>query len=275
MPRRWPQHQEEQLRSLLAGKQHTYVEIAKLMGLKKTSIQLKAGEMGLKNPVYRLRKTKHKHLRHKLLEFYLSHSAKECQERFSLTPSEFKSCLTVAYRDPKLAHIRKDTRRHDSWSLGESLDLLKRSGVQPRIMIAKRLRRGGVHSVKEQLSRLGTGSKNLNGMPAKYVRAAFPLHVDRLPFIKTLAGPTGKRVPHARGAFEFVIVPWVALRPLLRCRIDPLLKRYIRIMSNYQRWIYGGKPADSIVRSIKRYAKETPCSSSRNENRRVRLPRPR
>jgi len=268
MPAKWPAEKERELRRLVASQRHTYHEIATLMGIGRNDVATKASALGLSNPVYLRRRTKHKHLRGALLEYYLTHSAKECQEHFGLTPSEFKSCLTVAYRDPKLAHIRKDTRRHDSWSVAESVELLRRSGVQPRLMIARHLSRGGVHAVKEQLYRLGTGSKALNGMPAKWVHAAFPLHCDRLPYVKTSAGPTGGT------GFQFVIVPWVALRPLLRCRIDPLLKRYIRIMSSYQRWIFDGRSTASIVRSIGMYAKEKPCRL-RSVSRRAPLRKPR
>jgi len=255
MARRWPEHREQELRDLVASGVLTYPQIALKFGLNVNQVRTKGQELGLVNGAYMRQKTKHKHLRRALLEFYLTHSAKECQKHFGFTESEFNSCLTVAYQTPDLEHLRKDTRRHDSWTVAESVLLLRRSGVQPRVLIAKRLQRGGVHSVKEQLSRLGTGSKSLNGMPGKWVEAAFPLHTDRLPFIKTLAGPTGGN--GGRSDFRFVIVPWVALRPLLRCKIDPMLKQYIRIMSTYQRWIYGGRSAESIVRSIKQFAKET------------------
>ena len=258
MPKQWPEHQVEQLKALVATKVHTYAEIAALMGLTRNQVYLRAVRLGLKNPAYMLRKTKHSHLHRQLLEYYLTHSAKECQARFGLTPSEFKSCLTCAYRALELAHIRKDKRRHDRWSAAESISLLRRSGVQPRVMIARHLNRGGVHSVKEQLSRLNTGGKFLNGMPSKWVEAAFPLYCDRLPFVKTQAGPSGRRVKHAKAGFEYVIVPWVALRPLLRCRIDPLLKRYIRIMSTFQRWLFPDWTDADIIEFIHVIAKERP-----------------
>lgn len=196
------------------------------------------------------RRTKHRHLQKEVLEYFQDHTAEECQKRFGLTKTHFNSCMTSAYQRPEFAHIRKDTRRHDAWTLKETLYLLRRSGLLPRKEIAHKLKRGGVHSVKEQLSRICSGSKFLNGMPVGWAIEALPQYVVKLPKIKTTAGPTG-----GRGGFEFNIIPWVRLDSL--SGVPDGTMRCIRIMARFQRWIFGGRSDEAIIRFIKRVTTES------------------
>lgn len=243
---KWTNDQDELIKSMVGS--FTYREMAEKLGVGRNSVAWRAKRLGLSNVgVHR----KHFHLREQALIYYQDHSFAEVCEQFSLTKSQFKSLLTVAYRDPKLVHLRKDTRRNDVWSLKEKITLLRLAGVQPREKIAKKLNRGGVHSVKEELKRLGIGSKFLNGCPVKWIEIVCPWVLDRVSPIKTQAGPTGG----ARADFRFRIVPWVTLHNVL-CRrksIDPLFCRYVRLMAKYQKFLWNNRSAASIERSIRRY----------------------
>lgn len=245
----WTLSELNELKGLVLSQRYTYPEIAKLMGKTRSQCQQRAQYMGLKNPVYGIRQTKHAHLRGKLLRYYLNHSAPECQKKFNLTPSEFKSCLTIAYKNPKWAHIRKETRRHDPWSIEEVKFLLRHSGIQSRTWISRKLKRGGVYSVKESLSRLNIKSKHLNGMPLTWVEllCGGPLEGS----IKTKAGPRGQD-----DAFCFRIIPWVRLERLIEKRkVQPDIYAAIKVMAKFQRWAFGTQNEGQIVNQIQKYAK--------------------
>lgn len=243
--RTWTESQLKKLKRLVMSQKHTYPEIAEMLGRSRSECQQRAEYMGLRNPVYIRRRTKHKHLRKHVLLYYKNHSAKETQKHFRLTPSEFKSCLTIAYKNPEWAHIRKDKRRHDSWSLDEVRTLLQYSGLKPRKWISKKLNRGGVHSVKEELSRLKLRSKHLNGMPKDWVSILFGSEFSE-ETIRTKAGPTG-----LDKTFCFRIIPWVQLERLIRNKsINPDIKASIRALSRFQKWVFGTKNAESIIAAI-------------------------
>jgi hypothetical protein len=253
MGARWPRERELELTRLVKSRKFDYHEIGRIMGLNRNQVVTKSQALGLKNPVYLLRKTKHKHLHGPLLRYYLNHSAEQCQDRFGFTPSEFKSCLTYAYKDPNLRRVRKETRRHDAWSLKEKLFLIQHAGIQPRAWIARKLRRGGVHSVKEELERLQMNSKFVNGMPRKYLLEILGPR-DCPEGIKTKAGPPGG----GRGDFRFIIIPWTECEQLSRRfprRFDPETKAGIRGMAMFQRWVFGLKDG-SIVKRIEAAANE-------------------
>lgn len=248
----WTQIELDRLKELVLSQKFTYIEIAELMGRSKSECAQRAQYMGLKNPTYLKRHTKHAHLREKLLKYYLNHSAEEVQKHFNLTPSEFKSCLIYAYKDPKLTHLRKETRRHDQWSIDETKFLLQHAGLNSREWISRKLNRGGMHSVKESLSRLNIHSKYINGLPKKM---AFDLlRVDHLPKpVKTKAGPTG-----CRGCFQFQIIAWVQLEQFMKHKkIDPEIKIAIRAMAKFQKWIFGTENPDVILKKIHRFVKES------------------
>lgn len=94
----WTESELTRLKALVFSKKYTYPEISELMGKSRSQCQQRAEYMGLTNPTYRIRKTKHKHLHKQVLIYYKTHSARETQKKFNLTPSEFKSCLTYAYK---------------------------------------------------------------------------------------------------------------------------------------------------------------------------------
>lgn len=243
--RTWTESQLNQLKELVLSQTYTYSEIAKILGRSRSECQQRGQYMGLKNPTYQIRQTKHAHLRKDLLHYYLTHSAEECQKKFNLTQSEFKSCLTYAYMDPKLAHIRKETRRRDVWSVEEIRFLLRHAGIQPRDWISRKLNRGGVHSVKESLSRLNLKSKHLNGMPKEWATILFGERFLIHAF-KTKAGPAGRNQ-----TFCFRMIPWVKLEELIRDQTVPVdIQLAIQAMAKFQRWIFGTKDTEKIVSEI-------------------------
>jgi hypothetical protein len=172
-------------------------------------------------------------------------------ERFGLTRSEVKSIFTVSYKMPEFAHLRKDTRRRDSWHLDETLFLIRHAGIQPRSWISKKLKRGGIHSVKEQLYRLNGNSKYMNGIPRGWLLRI--MNAGDCPAgIKTKAGPTG--CPKRNCDFRFRIVPWTVCEKLIKQhprRFSPELKHGIRAMAKFQRWIHG---VSNVSLRVKRLA---------------------
>lgn len=245
--RTWTQNQLAQLQELVQSGNYTYPEIAEKMGRSRSECQQRAEYMGLKNPTYIKRRSKHKHLRKSVLKYYMNHSAKEVQEKFKLTPSEFKSCLTVAYKNPEWAHLRKDQRRKDLWSVQEIKTLLQYSGLKPRNWIGRKLKRGGVHSVKESLSRLKIKSKHLNGMPVGWVETLVGKDLEG--FLKTKAGPNGG---DGKDLFCFKIIPWVKLNQMIhdQKQINTEVQSAIRALSRFQAWVYGTKDVARITKMI-------------------------
>lgn len=250
----WNEAEIHELKRLARSKTLFKREIAERMGKTTTQVMHMLRRLGMTyRPNGRLGvwNRKHVHLREPLLRYYLTHSAEECQERFGLTASEFKSCLTYSYHDPKLRHIRKETRRHDSWSVDEKLFLIRHAGIQPRKWIARKLKRGGVDSIKAELTRLKMRSKFTHGLPRKYL---IPILGEDCPEgIKTQAGPTGG----GRGDFHFIVIPWVQCERLLRTcprRFTPELRAAILAMATFQRWIFQTKCDRVIVRKLKEAA---------------------
>lgn len=191
---------------------------------------------------------KHAHLRGPLLKYFLNHSAEECQKKFKLTPSEFKSCLTYAYKHPEFAHIRKDRRRHDAWSTKELKFLLRHSGIMPRDWIAKELNRGSELGIKDRLELLGISSKNLNGLTLTQFREAFG--VDPKFYIQTKAGPgQGK---HSSTFYK--IVPWVCINVEIekgRLKTHPMFVQLVSSMAIFQEWIFDGNALGKLKRIVK------------------------
>lgn len=190
----------------------------------------------------------HAHLREPLLKYFLNHSAEECQKKFNLTASQFKSCITYAYKQPELTHIRKDNRRHDPWSTKELKFLLKHCGIMPRDWIAKELSRGGELGIKDRLELLGISSKNLNGLTLSQFRQAFGIEPKF--FIQTKAGPGyGKYSPTF-----YKIIPWVWINTEIkngRLKTHPMFVQLVSSMAIFQEWIFEGNALRKLKRIVK------------------------
>jgi hypothetical protein len=247
---RWNKREKKNLIRLVKSGQYTYFEIAEQMNRPRNSIAAMASKMGLKNPTYRLRKTKHKHLRMPVFEYYQNHSAEETQKHFNISPSEFKSILTVGYKIPELLHLRKDTRRGDKWSKMEKIFLLRHSGLQPREWIAKKLNRGTMHSVKEELKRLRIKSRYIHGLPQRYANILLGFELEG---IKTKAGPNG-----CGSDLRYIVVPWIVLNRRIcnRKDIKPAIKIAVRSLSKFQKWIFEGQNNNQIIKTLKRNARK-------------------
>lgn len=204
----------------------------KTLGIKNTAIKYVIGKWN----------SKHAHLREDLLRYYLTHSAEECQKRFKLTPSEFKSCLIYAYRIPEFKHLRKETRRHDAWTAYEFKFLLQHSGFRSREWIAKKLKRGGHLGIKDRLEMLGVASKSVNGLTLSKFREAFNKEPDF--YLKTKAGP-------GRGKYSatyYKIIPWVWLDQELkakRLKTHKIFRKLIASMALFQEWVFEG---DALIK---------------------------
>jgi hypothetical protein len=271
MGKRWSSAKEAELTRLVNAGTFTYPEIAKIMGLNKNQIATKAQSLGLNNSVYRKRITKHMHLHEVLLRYYLNHTAEETQERFGLTASEFKSCLTYAYRRPELKHLRKETRPHTAWSNDDWIFMARHVGIQPREWITKKLKRGQTYNaVKDALAKFRGHGKYMNGMPVGWATVMFADETVRRHSIRTKAGPTGDR-----GQFFYRIIPWVICERLLlagelrrelgkgkctddrrrrapKIQVHPEVRAGIRGMARFQRWIHGTESDQVVVRRIRR-----------------------
>ncbi len=193
--------------------------------------------------------SKHSHLREPVMTYFLTHTWEETRVRFKLTESNLKSLFTVGYCDPKLAHLRKDTRRKDPWTLKEMLFLLQHAGVRDRNWIAKKLNRAGQRNIKERMQKWNAATKFLNGMPRKWAVELWGQYAVMPPGIKTKAGPTGGV---NTGDFRFVIIPWHEAERLSKTyRTPPKLKACIRAMMRFQEFIHGTKSPAWIRRKLK------------------------
>lgn len=256
---KWTPTADRELTRLVATDKWFLSEIAEKMGRTAQSVRWRARKLGLNLQPAAHRKgkwnSKHAHLREKVMRYYLTHSAQECRDRFHLTESEFKSLLTVAYRDANLAHIRKDTRNHAPWSLKEWLFVLRRAGLIERRIIAKQMGRsdgGKHHAVKDRMRSVGGGTtKFLNGLPIGWAAQLWPRELIAHLGVKTAAGPTGGK----RCNFRFLIIPWVEAERLAKAfRTPPEFEACIRSMAKFQRFIYAKKDR-FIVNQMKRIAR--------------------
>lgn len=196
----------------------------------------------------------HKHLRGPLLKYYLKHSKEECMKHFKLTASQFKSCLTAAYREGSLAHIRKETRTHEPWDTGTWLFVLRRCGLLERKKIAKlsgRSTEERFHSIKEKMKNSGGGNtKFLNGIPLSWANQIWPNDLISHVAVKTQSGPTGRR-----GEFRFLLIPWVEAERLSEVfHTDKNVKRCISSMAKFQRFVHQKKDR-LILKQIRHIAR--------------------
>lgn len=244
MKRKWTEAEKRKISEMVRSGTNTYGEIAKVLSCSTVSAISVGRKMGLKNRAYLNRITKHKHLREPAMKFFQTHTFEETRERFGLTKSEFKSLQTVSYRDPKLLKYRKDSRRKDVWSQKEVQTFAKYSGLQPRAWIAKKLKRGTMHSVKELASRLGTDTRYLNGLPERLARIIDP----NASGIKTKAG-----APGSSGECCHRIVPWVVLAQSKQMKaVHPEVRAGIKAMAHFQKWIHKTRSAEKTIKALKR-----------------------
>lgn len=240
---RWDEQEYDELKRLI-GQGLTNVEISEIMDRPRTGIVIKANRVLGGNPNYQKRITKHSHLREPVMHYFVTHTWEQTRKQFKLTESELKSLFTVGYRDPKLKHLRKDTRRHDSWSVRELRFLLTHSGVMPREWIGRKLKRGTPVCIKEKLEQLGLSSRTVNGITLSQFIKAFG---ERPGFVlHTKAGP-------GRGGTStyFQIVPWVWLDCELRSRRLRCAKPFRQVVSTmalFQEWIHQGNALAKLKR---------------------------
>lgn len=249
---KWTEAEIKELKRLVQKDDLFYTEIAQLLKRKAAEVSRKSRELGLKAPAQHRKgrwNEKHAHLREAVFRYYLRRSFQECQKKFKLTKSELKSIFTVGYRMDALAHLRKDTRRHDEWTLGEWLFMIRHCGIRERRWIALKLKRGNDSGrvIKERLKKHGGGStRYLNGMPRTWAAVFWPS--DLVPDgIKTKAGA------HGPGKIcQTVLIPWVECERLSKAFVtDPTVRACIRAMATFQRFIYRTPNAKLIRKRIK------------------------
>lgn len=233
----------------LAKTEPFFTTIAEKLGLKIKNVRhfarrekvrlVNPGHMGLWN-------RKHWHLREAVLTYFLNHSFEETARHFSLKKSELKSLFTLGYRMPEWAHLRKDTRRRDTWSEKETLFALRRAGVISREEIARKLKRGTMHSVKEFLFRMDLPSKLVNGIPLTWAKLIWPQE-SQFRFVQTRAGPTSMN-----NQFCFKLIPWVEAEKLaLANETDSIVKSCIFSMARFQRFIHKTNSSSYIRRRLR------------------------
>jgi predicted transcriptional regulator len=228
---------DSEIRSLI-NQGLTNPEISINLNLSQAQVASYVQEVIGGNPNYLKRKTKHKHLHEEILKLRLKMSDKEIREKLSLNKSEMKSCLSRAYNDPKLAHLRKDKRRRDSWSSKELRFLFRWSGIISQEEINKHLKRGKNRIViKEKLQSLGLCSKNINGLTLNKFKSIFkrePVYV-----LETHAGsPASKFTDIAR----WKIIPWCHVEEMLNDGVigqTEAFKTYVKSMALFQKWVHG------------------------------------
>lgn len=249
----WTKAEDKTLTRLATNSDKFLSEIAEILGKKPQAVRYRARTLGLKASSASRRRigqwnTKHAHLREKCLRYFLTHTFEETREHFGLTDSEMKSLFTVAYRDPRLAHLRKDTRRKDEWTHEETLFLIRHAGIRERNWIGKRLNRGGQRNIKERMQKWNAATKYLNGMPKAWASELWGPGVGANRFIQTKAGPTANS-----GSFRFRIIPWHDALRISKTRETPVeVKASIRAMAKFQEFIFQTKSAAKIRREIVR-----------------------
>lgn len=240
----WTKEETARLKRL-ARTDMFFSEIAKELGKTPGAVRHRAHRIEVSRKVNgRMGKwnSKHSHLREGVFRYFLNHTWEETREHFHLKDRELKSVFTVGYRDPKLRHLRKDGRRHDAWSLDETLFMLRSSGLQPRDWIAKKLKRGTMQSVKEALDRNRAQSRYINGMPIGWALTLFGDSAIGMG-IKTKAGPTGT----GPAGFQFRLIPWVEVERLIKGKsVHPEVRAGIEAMAKFQRWLHGVKSERAI-----------------------------
>jgi hypothetical protein len=236
----WTQSEIEKLKSL-SGDKLFFSEIAKQLSKKPAATRYMARKLKLQNYAnYRMGEwnSKHSQLREPVMKYFMTHTWIETLKKFKLTNSELKSLFSIGYKMPALKHLRKDTRRKDSWSAKEYKFLIRHSGLMPRIWIAEKLKRDKSEIViKEKLSQLGLASKSVNGITLSQFRSAFGKDPEM--YLQTEAGPS--RGVH--GQTYFKIVPWCWLDKQLKnekLSAPKVFCQLVESMALFQEWIFEG-----------------------------------
>lgn len=249
---KWAKWTEDELMRLgfLIQAGFTNPEIAEQLGKPKTGVQIKANRLWGGNPNYRIQKTKHKHLRLPVMQYFMRHSAAETIKQFDLSESEFKSIMTVGYMDKQFSHLRKDKRQHAPWTTKQLVFLLRHSGLRPRKWVAEQIGRGNAVCIKERLQALGLSSRTLQGITLSQFRQAFG--ADPEFFLQTDAGPDGG----SRGGFptRWKIIPWVWLDQEMktkRLKAPKMFRQLIATRAIFQEWIFKGNALPKMKRIIR------------------------
>ena len=243
MSKKWSE--KELLIKLIRSNKYTNPEIAKIIGRGVNEVQNKACRLGMKNHTYRNRITKHKHLRMKVMKFYSKHNFKETSAKFKLTKSELKSLIAVCYRDPKYNHLRKDTRCKRPWTLKDYLFLIQNAGIRERRWISKKLGRGGVHAVKDRISKMNSRSRYMNGLPERLASILLSRYVEGIKTSACAPGPNNNC--HQK------LVAWVELNRLIKQTKNDVpehLARAVSAMAKFQKFIHQAKTNKEVIENI-------------------------
>lgn len=254
MTKRWTDKDQRQLERLVKNENLLGSEIAERIGKKPGAVRYHMQKMGIdvkaraeKSGKLGQQNVKHKHLQRKVLVYFKTHSFNQTAKQFGLTHVELKSCLTKAYKNPDYTHLRKDFRRHDPWSFEEIMFLLKASGLQPRAWIAKKLKRGTMHAVKEVVKRLNANTRYMNGLPRQLAEELIGYEIKGF---KVKAGPSSGR----NLDFRPVIVPWVTLYSEARrsSRVPAHICDAIGAMAKFQKRIHGTRGIKDTLECIEK-----------------------
>jgi hypothetical protein len=263
----WTKAEEQRLKDLSITGKFFYSEIAMRLKKKGTEVRYKAKKMNLASNPCPARKgkwnQKHSHIAEAVMTYFLTHSSAECQKKFRLTASEFKSLMTSGYRKVSLSHLRKDSRTHAPWTTEDWLFAVQRAGLIERKVIAFQMGRtskGAHHAIKDRFAQSGGGgTKFLNGMPIGWANSIWPADIVTRFALKTQAGPSGG----VRANFRLRLIPWVVAERLASAfRTPNEITRCIRAMARFQRFVHRRKDA-GIISQIKKITKTTGASNGK------------
>lgn len=250
--RGWTEYQVTRLKELCSLNKYFMNEIGERIGKNPQSVRWVAHKLGVwSKPEGRQgeKNIKHKHLQEEVMKYFLTHTLKETEDHFNLTPSNLSSLFTNAYKDSKFKHLRKDRRNHTPWSDRDWIFMVRHSGIMPREWIAKKLKRGETYnSVEDALAKFKGLGKYMNGMPVRWAANIFAAE-ELAHAIKTRAGPTGCS---ERGSdFRYLLIPWVTAERLIKHKELPKEVRIgIEALARFQCFIHGTKCEQTIRRRI-------------------------
>lgn len=182
--------------------------------------------------------------RWQILDYFKTHTARECAKKFHLTYNQIIGILETSRRRGLIDGKFKDSRRHDLWSFDEKLVLVRLLGLVSREEIAVTLNRAGQRNIKEFIKNtFNSASKYMHGMPSKWAEELWPgIEINS---IKTRAGPTG-----GRGIFHFKIIPWSDALKIVNKHGPKDLLPIFRAMNKFEHFIWKSKNDRKIRRNI-------------------------
>lgn len=248
--RGWTDEQVTQLKELCNLNKYFMNEIGEKIGKSPQAVRWGAHKLGVwSKPVGRQgeKNIKHKHIQYEVMKYFLTHSQKETEEHFKLTPSNFCSLFTNSYKNPKFKHLRKDKRNHSSWSDQDWIFMVRYSGVMPREWIARKLKRGNTYnSVKDALAKFRGFGKYMNGAPARWFDGILDKSIIDELSIKTKAGPFS-----SLGDFRYCLIPWVTFeRVVSQYNFDKKVIIAVESLARFQCFIHGTQDEQTIRRRI-------------------------